>query len=132
MNERRRLKKICSDKGLSIKQTYGEDIFLIRNKDGVLQLKSAYENLNESILDMITLTDMTPEEAAAKKKGFWRRLWNKVKKVAGDVLDAVTVPVFGYRCRPNASISFNPPSFTLGVSCVESVLRFGICELSFE
>jgi len=120
MSANSRLEKIYSDRGLIIKRSFGETLALVANSDDTLTLKSLANSEDDSLLGSITITGMTAKKAAKKKKGFWGKLWDKVKKVAGDALDAVTVPVFGYRCRPDANISFNPPSFTLGIKCVEA------------
>ena len=63
---------------------------------------------------------MDPQKAASKKKSFWRRLWGKIKAAAGAIIDAVTVPIFGYRCRPDIKVDIKGRGISFGISCKEA------------
>lgn len=111
---------MCSDCGLDVKTQDGESIAVKINKEGVITLASSLDP-NHGGLGSFEITGLTPQKAASKKKSFWGRLWDKIKSFAGAVLDAVTVPVFGYSCRPDINIDFNGRGISFGISCKEVV-----------
>lgn len=118
MSRENRYKEMCSDQGLEVETQDGELIVVKINNDGIVSLASSL-NPDHGGLGSFVITGLDPQEAAAKKKSFWGRLWSKIKEVAGAVLDAVTVPVFGYRCRPHIDIDFRNRGISIGISCKE-------------
>ena len=94
---------MCSDRGLTLEILDGESIAVKINKKCVISLASCL-NPDHGGLGSFEITGLDPKKAASKKKSFWRRLWGKIKAAAGAVLDAVTVPIFGYRCRPDINV----------------------------
>lgn len=119
MSTATRLKDMTSSRGMRVRIADGEDITVRINDRGTISLETTLSRDNGG-LGAFEITGLAPKAAAAKKKGFWKRLWDKIKSVAGDVLDAVTVPVFGYRCRPDITIDLKDQVFTLGISCKEA------------
>ena len=119
MSKENRYKEMCSDRGLEVKTQDGELIIVKINKEGIVSLASSLDP-DHGGLGSFEITGLDPQEAAAKKKSFWGRLWSKIKQVAGDILDAVTVPVFGYRCRPDINIDIKNRGISIGISCTEA------------
>jgi hypothetical protein len=71
-------------------------------------------------LGSIVVGGLTPQQAAKKSKGFWAKLWDKIKKVAEDVIEAVTFDAGPFTCRPTATVGFQDDrvtSVTVGLSC---------------
>lgn len=120
MSKKNRYRKMHSDKGLTFKTTEGEPIAVKINKKGIISLESSL-NSNNGGIGVFEITGLTARKASSKKKGFWRKLWDTVKAVAGALLDAVTVPVFGYSCRPNISINLKDRGASFGISCREII-----------
>lgn len=120
MSKKSRYEKMHSDKGLTLKTEEGEPITVKINEKGTILLKSSLVSDNSGI-GIFEITGLSAKKAASKKKGFWGSLWGKIKKLAGDVLDAVTVPVFGYSCRPDISIDIKNGGVSFGISCTEIV-----------
>jgi hypothetical protein len=108
-----------SDRGLRLRASDGESIAVKINNEGVISLASRLSP-DYGGLGSFEITGLDPQTAASKKKGFWRRLWDKVKGAAGAILDAVTVPVFGYRCRPDIKVDVGNRGVSFGISCVEA------------
>ena len=119
MNKEGRHQALCSDSGLRVKIGNGESVVVKMTEKGTISLAS---NLipDRDGLGSFEVTGLDPQKAAAKKKSFWRNLWNKVKGAAGAVLDAVTVPVFGYRCRPDIKVDISGRGISFGISCAEA------------
>lgn len=119
MSKETRYKKMCSDRGLNVKIRDGDLINVKINKEGVISLAS---NLSPDHggLGSFEIAGLDPQKAASKKKSFWRGLWNKIKAVAGEILDFVTVPIFGYRCRPDIKVDIGGGGISFGISCTEA------------
>jgi hypothetical protein len=83
----------------------------------VIQADSPDEN---TILGSITVTGLTPQQAAKKSKGFWGKLWDKIKGAAKAVADFVTFDIGPVTCRPDARVDYQDGrinSYYVGVSC---------------
>lgn len=119
MSKQSRYEEMTSERGMRVKVANGEVITVRADGRGTITLQSTLSP-DHGGLGSFEITGLEPRAAAAKKKGFWRRLWDKIKEVAGDVLDAVTVPVFGYKCRPDITVDLKDQVFTLGISCKEA------------
>ena len=119
MSKETRYKKMYSDRGLRVKTRDGESITVRVNNEGIISLASNL-NPNHGGLGSFEITGLDPQEAASQKKSFWRGLWNRIKSVAGEILDAVTVPVFGYRCRPDIKVDIGGRGISFGISCAEA------------
>lgn len=120
MSKESRYKQMCSDCGLMLKTVDGESIVVKISNEGVISLASGLSP-DHGGLGSFEITGLTPQKAASKKKSFWGRLWDKIKSVAGDILDAVTVPIFGYSCRPDIKIDFAGRGVSFGISCKEVI-----------
>jgi len=120
MSKESRYKQMCSDCGLTLKTVDGESIVIKISNKGVISLASSL-NPDHGGLGSFEITGLDPQEAASKKKSFWGRLWGKIKSFAGELLDAVTVPVFGYSCRPDINIDFAGRGVSFGISCKEVI-----------
>lgn len=73
-----------------------------------------------STLGSIVVIGLTPQQAAIKSKGFWGKLWDKIKKAAEDVIDAFTFEAGPLTCRPHAKVDFQDDkliSITVGLNC---------------
>ena len=114
-----RLKAMRSTRGYSLRATDGEPITVRIQEDGKITLSSRLRPDHGGLGDF-NVTGLEPTKAAAKKKGFWRRLWEKIKDAIGAVVDAVTVPLFGYRCRPDIDIDLSDNRFVFGIKCKEA------------
>ena len=79
------------------------------------------ENLDENTtLGSIVVSGLTPQQAAKKSKGFWGKLWDKIKGVAKDVVEVFTFKAGPFTCRPTAGVGFQGDkviSVTVGVNC---------------
>lgn len=111
---------MCSARGMTLKTVDGESITVKISNEGVISLASSL-NPDHGGLGSFEITGLTPQKAASKEKSFWGGLWDKVKRFAGAVLDAVTVPVFGYSCRPDIKIDFGDRGISFGISCKEVI-----------
>lgn len=119
MSKASRYKQMCSKRGLRFKTSDGESVAVRINKKGVISLASLLSP-DSGGLGSFEITGLDPQEAASQKKSFWRGLWDKIKGAAGAILDAVTVPVFGYRCRPDISVDIRGRGISFGISCTEA------------
>ena len=119
MSKESRYEKMCSENGLDVKTLDGESISVKINTKGVISLTSRL-NPDHGGLGSFEITGLDPQEAASKKKSFWRGLWSKIKAAAGAILDAVTVPIWGYRCRPDIKVDVKGRGVTFGISCAEA------------
>jgi hypothetical protein len=71
-------------------------------------------------LASVIVRGLTHAQASSKSRGFWGRLWDKIKGVANALVDAVTFNVGGATCRPSASVGMkggNINQATVGISC---------------
>jgi hypothetical protein len=79
------------------------------------------EVLDENaVLGSLVVTGLTPEQVAKKSKGFWGKLWDKIKGAAKAVIDFVTFDVGPVTCRPDGSVNYHNgqvTSWRVGVSC---------------
>lgn len=79
------------------------------------------ENLDENTtLGSIVVSGLTPQQAAKKSKGFWGKLWDKIKGVAKDVVEVFTFKAGPFTCRPTAGVGIQDDkviSVTVGVNC---------------
>jgi hypothetical protein len=83
----------------------------------VIQAEVLDEN---AVLGSLVISGLTPEQVAKKSKGFWGKLWDKIKGAAKAVIDFVTFDVGPVTCRPDASVNYHDgkvTSWTVGVSC---------------
>ena len=114
-----RYKKLCSDEGLKLRASNGEPISVRINESGTVSLATRLKPDNGGI-GSFDITGLEPQKAASKKKSFWRKLWNTIKGAAAAIVDAVTVPIFGYRCRPDCQIDLSNGGFSFGIKCSEA------------
>ena len=119
MSKQSRSRKMHSDSGMRFKTLDDESVTVRISKKGVLSLTSSL-NPDHGGLGSFIITGLDPKKAAAKKKSFFRSLWNKIKSAAAAIVDAVTVPLFGYRCRPDIGIDIKGRGVTFGISCNEA------------
>jgi hypothetical protein len=119
MDRDSRYEEMRSERGLRLRAAGGEQIAVSIDGEGKISLKSRLSR-DHGGLGSFEITGLDPQTAASQKKSFWRGLWNKIKAAAGALLDAVTVPVFGYRCRPNISVDIGGGGVSFGISCVEA------------
>lgn len=119
MSKESRYKEMRSDRGLRLRASDGEPIAVKINSEGMISLASRLDP-DHGGLGSFEITGLDPQTAASKKKSFWRGLWNKVKAAAGAILDFVTVPIFGYRCRPDINVDFAGRGVSFGISCSEA------------
>ena len=71
-------------------------------------------------LASVVVSGLTAEQAASQSEGFWGRLWDKIKKVASDVVDAFTFEAGPFTCRPTATVGSQDGkliSVAVGLSC---------------
>lgn len=114
-----RYKQMCSDRGLRFKTKNGESIAVRIDNEGVISMASRLSS-DFGGLGSFEIVGLDPQTAASKKKSFWRGLWNTIKAAAGAILDAITVPVFGYRCRPDIMVDIGGGGISFGISCKEA------------
>lgn len=114
-----RYQAMSSDRGLRLRATDGEPITVRINESGTISLATRLRP-NNGGLGSFEVTGLEPMKAASKKKGFWRNLWDKIKGAAAAVVDAITVPLFGYRCRPDVQVDLKDRKFIFGIKCTEA------------
>jgi hypothetical protein len=110
---------MCSDSGFRFETSDGETIAVKINKEGIISLASLLSP-DSGGLGSFRIVGLDPQIAASKKTSFWRRLWKKMKAAAGAVVDAVTVPIWGYRCRPDIQVDIKGRGLSIGISCEEA------------
>lgn len=118
-NSEARYKAMCSKRGLTLEASDGEPISVRINENGTISLATRL-NPDHGGLGSFEIRGLEPKKAAAKGKGFWQKLWDKVKGAAAAIADAVTVPIFGYRCRPDIDIDLSNNRFVFGIKCTEA------------
>ncbi|MCB0237408.1 MAG: hypothetical protein KDH08_01960 [Anaerolineae bacterium] len=75
---------------------------------------------DRTTIGSIVVSGLTAEQATKQSKGFWGKLWDKIKKVAGDVIDAFTFEAGPFTFRPTATVGFQDGkviSVTVGLNC---------------
>ena len=102
-----------------IESDAGDRLVVTINPTGltVIQAKEFVDHIS---LDSLIVVGLTAEQASTKSKGFWGRLWDKIKKAAGDVIEAFTFDAGPLSCKPHAKVDFHgdkPVSFTVGLTC---------------
>ena len=104
---------------MGLRTSDGEPITVKINNEGVISLASRLSP-DRGGIGSFEITGLDPEKAASKKKGFWRGLWDKIKAGAAAIVDAITVPLFGHKCRPNIKVDIGNRGVTFGISCTEA------------
>lgn len=117
--EAERYKAMCSKQGLMLEATDGEPISVRIGENGTISLATRLST-DHGGLGSFEIRGLDPEKAAAKEKGFWQKLWDKVKGAAAAIADAITVPLFGYRCRPDIDVNLKDNKFVFGIKCTEA------------
>lgn len=115
----KRLDRMRAKGGLKLKANDGEPISVCLDALGNIILTTRLSRDNGG-LGQFRVRGLTAKKAASKKKSFWRKLWETIKDVAAAVSDAITVPVFGYRCRPDIDIDLSDGRFIFGIECKEA------------
>lgn len=114
----------CDDKSKETEIEYfetaeGESLALTVNPTGLVTIWAVKID-KRTTLGSLAVSGLTAKEASSKSKGFWGNLWDKIKKVANDIIDAVTFPIGPLNCRPSGQVGFQGgllSSLTLGISC---------------
>jgi hypothetical protein len=103
--------------------TQGESLAFKISPTGLSTIWAVKTDENTT-LGSIVVSGLTPEQASKKSKGFWRTLWDKIKKFVEEVIDAVTFPIGPFTCRPSAQVGFQngkPNSLIVGPSCRQTI-----------
>ena len=119
MSKESRDREMRSSQGMTLKTLDDESIIVKISKKGVISLTSGLSPDNGG-LGSFEITGLDQKTAASKKKSFWRGLWDTIKSAAAAIADAITVPIFGYRCRPDINVGINTGGITFGISCTEA------------
>ncbi len=97
----------------------GESLAFTIGHNGLVTIWSEKAN-RSTTLDSIVISGFTQKQASKKSKGFWGGLWDKIKKVVNDIIDAVTFPAGPLTCRPTGQVGFQNSkliSLGIGISC---------------
>lgn len=104
------------------KSSEGEALALMISPNGLVTIWSEKIDKNTT-LGSVIVSGLTLKQASSKSKGFWGKLWDKIKKVVSDVIDAVTFPAGPLTCRPSAQVGFQNGkiiSLSVGISCKQT------------
>jgi hypothetical protein len=101
----------------------GDRITATITKSGTVKLR-AVEPEKMFVLGDVVIEGFAPEEAQAIARGFWGRVWNKIKSAVRAVMDAITFdggPYLG-TCRADVQVTHVdgvPVGATVGIKCVQ-------------
>jgi hypothetical protein len=101
----------------------GDRISATITESGTVEIR-AVEPAKMFVLGTVIIEGFTPEQAQAIAKGFWGRLWTKVKAAVCAVLDAITFdggPYLG-TCRADVQVTHVggvPVGGTVGIKCTQ-------------
>ena len=106
------------NKDVVISSPAGDRVKVSISAKGKVSLRSG-DDLGDR-LGVVVIDGFTYAEASKKSKGFWGRLWDKIKSVARAVVDVVTFDLGGASCRPDVNVTMKGGRFIglqLGISC---------------
>ena len=101
----------------------GDRILVTITKSGTVEIRAVEPN-KVFVLGTVTIDGFAPEEAQAIAKGFWGRVWARIKSAVRAVLDAITFdggPYLG-TCRADVQVTHVdgiPVGATVGISCTQ-------------
>ncbi|MER8832869.1 hypothetical protein [Mesorhizobium sp. M0909] len=101
----------------------GDRILATIAKTGTVQIR-AVEPDKMFVLGTVIIEGFTPEQARAIAKGFWGRVWARIKAAFRAVLDAITFdggPYLG-TCRADVQVTHVdgvPVGATVGIKCTQ-------------
>jgi len=101
----------------------GDRILATITKSGTVEIR-AVEPDKMFVLGTVIIEGFAPEEAQAIAKGFWGRVWARIKAAVRAVMDAITFdggPYLG-TCRADVQVTHVdgvPVGGTVGIKCTQ-------------
>lgn len=112
-------KKNKSIRQFDMRSKEGDSIRVKVSQDGIITIQ-ARRRSKHAVFESVIVNGLSPKEVTAKSKGFFGRLWDRIKGAVKDVVDAVTTTIGPFICRPTISVGTQNGkiiSVSLGLTC---------------